>query len=118
MISLVSIFILGEVTSMMVLMAYDQHHWHHYHHSHDHQHVHPSTTTALTTTATSTSTTLTTTTSTTSIMIAACFRESGAEAYARVTFLIGKMHLIQSFAYWLVPPAIACTTVKSGAKRL
>lgn len=24
-----------------------------------------------------------------------------AEAYARVTFLIGKMHLIQSFAYWL-----------------
>ena len=107
MISLVSIFILGEVTSMMVLMAYDQHHWHHYHHSHDHQHVHPSTTTALTTTA-----------STTSIMIAACFRESGAEAYARVTFLIGKMHLIQSFAYWLVPPAIACTTVKSGAKRL
>mmetsp|Transcript_35269 Transcript_35269/g.81327 ORF Transcript_35269/g.81327 Transcript_35269/m.81327 type:complete len:892 (+) Transcript_35269:118-2793(+) len=25
-----------------------------------------------------------------------------AEAYARVTFLIGKIHLIQSFAYWLV----------------
>ena len=24
-----------------------------------------------------------------------------AEAYARVTFLIGMMHLIQSFAYWL-----------------
>ena len=24
-----------------------------------------------------------------------------AEAYARVTFLIGMMHLVQSFAYWL-----------------
>lgn len=44
-----------------------------------------------------------------------------AEAYTRVTFLIGMMHLIQSFCYWLVLHCVAelgmvwCSVVVAGA---
>jgi len=44
-----------------------------------------------------------------------------AEAYTRVTFLIGMMHLIQSFCYWLVLHCVAelsmvwCSVIVAGA---